>query len=681
MSIRGAGRNFVVRYALEQIVRFVALMFAVSFVVFALVSASPIDPVQMNVGQAAYMTMSEAKRAQLAQYWGVGTPLLERYANWLASVLQGDWGTSLRFNAPVMEVLGNRAANSLALLGIAWVASGVLGLLLGVVAGVNRDRWPDRLVKGYCFVLAATPTFWLGLVALMVFSVWLGWFPLGFSVPLGKSAADVTLLDTARHIVLPAIVLSFVGVANIALHTREKLVDILESDYVKFARARGLSTWQIVRRHGMRNLLLPAMTLQFASISEIFGGSVLVEQVFSYPGLGQAAITAGLGGDAPLLAGIAVVSAMLVFGGNLMANILYGVVDPRIRRGQMRERAGKTRIAREARDSARGREALAPMPAMVGAGVDQVPSAGALPSVRRSVAQASSAVRESLQLGTLLHAPRRRGADRVATLAKFVVAAILLVFVVAVGMALSDMATTTDFSLKSLAPCLAHQRSGTDWMGRDMLARTAFGPFDERRAGFGRLHACASVIAVILGAAAALCGPKVDAVVSWLIDLMMGVPHIVLLVLISYALGKGFWGVAVGVAITHWPNLARVVRAEILQCKQSDFVMAARRMGKSSAYIAIHHMIPFVLPQFVVGLVLMFPHAILHEAAITFLGFGLPPEMPAIGVILSESMGYLTTGMWWLAVFPGIALVAAVMLFDAAGESLRKLIDPHTSQE
>lgn len=679
MSIRGAGRNFVVRYALEQIVRFVALMFAVSFVVFALVSASPIDPVQMNVGQAAYMTMSEAKRAQLAQYWGVGTPSLERYANWLASVLQGDWGTSLRFNAPVMEVLGNRAANSLALLGIAWVASGVLGLLLGVVAGVNRDRWPDRLVKGYCFVLAATPTFWLGLVALMVFSVWLGWFPLGFSVPLGKSAADVTLLDTARHIVLPAIVLSFVGVANIALHTREKLVDILESDYVKFARARGLSTWQIVRRHGMRNLLLPAMTLQFASISEIFGGSVLVEQVFSYPGLGQAAITAGLGGDAPLLAGIAVVSAMLVFGGNLTANILYGVVDPRIRRGQMRERAGRPRIARETRDSARAEEALAPMPAMVGAGAGQVPSAGALPSVRRSVAQASSAVRESLQLGTLLHAPRRRGANRVATFAKFVVAAILLVFVVIAGMALSDAATTTDFSLKSLAPCLAHP-FGTDWMGRDMFARTLSGL--STSVVLGLVAACvSSVIAVILGAAAALCGPKVDAVVSWLIDLMMGVPHIVLLVLISYALGKGFWGVAVGVAITHWPNLARVVRAEILQCKQSDFVMAARRMGKSSAYIAIHHMVPFVLPQFVVGLVLMFPHAILHEASITFLGFGLPPEMPAIGVILSESMGYLTTGMWWLAVFPGVALVAAVMLFDAAGESLRKLVDPHTSQE
>ena len=139
--------------------------------------------------------------------------------------------------------------------------------------------------------------------------------------------------------VLPALVLSLVGVANIALHTREKLVDILESDYMKFARARGLSTWQAVRRHGLRNLALPALTLQFASISEIFGGSVLVEQVFSYPGLGQAAVTAGLGGDAALLAGIAVVSAALVFGGNLIADILYGVVDPRMRKGDFHVRA------------------------------------------------------------------------------------------------------------------------------------------------------------------------------------------------------------------------------------------------------------------------------------------------------------------------------------------------------
>ena len=267
------------RFVIRNIAKFILLMVAVSLVTFVLVSVSPIDPVQANVGQAAYVNMSEAKRAQLAEYWGVNTPLWERYANWFGDLLHGDLGTSLRFNAPVADVIATRAVNSLALMATAWVVSGVLGFGLGILAGANRGRPIDRIVKGYCFLLASVPTFWLGLVFLIVFSVWLGWFPFGFSVPIGVSAADVTLADALHH------------------------------------------------------LALPALTLQFASISEIFGGSVLVEQVFSYPGLGQAAVTAGLGGDVALLAGIALFSAAFVFGGNLVANVLYGVVDPRMRKG------------------------------------------------------------------------------------------------------------------------------------------------------------------------------------------------------------------------------------------------------------------------------------------------------------------------------------------------------------
>ena len=311
-------------------------MLAVGLVVFALVSMSPIDPVQANVGQAAYVNMSEAKRAQLASYWGGDVPFWERFANWAGALLQGDMGISLRFNAPVSEVIAHRAANSLALMGIAWLLSGVLGFALGVAAGARRGGALDRVVRSYCFLLASTPTFWLGLLILMVFAVQLGWFPIGFSVPIGVSAADVTLADAAHHLVLPALTLSVTGVANIALHTREKVVDVLESDYVRFARARGESELSVIVHHGLRNVALPAVTLQCAFISEIFGGSVLVEQVFSYPGLGQAAVTAGLGGDVALLAGIALVSAALVFGGNLLANILYGVLDPRMRVGEGR---------------------------------------------------------------------------------------------------------------------------------------------------------------------------------------------------------------------------------------------------------------------------------------------------------------------------------------------------------
>lgn len=286
----------------------------------------------------------------------------------------------------------------------------------------------------------------------------------------------------------------------------------------------------------------------------------------------------------------------------------------------------------------------------------------------------------SVALKNVLHMPRKaRVENRRRTLFTFVFAVVVLALIVLAGLLFNDAATQTDFSAKNLAPSFEHL-FGTDWMGRDMFTRTIAGLSLSVVVGLVAAGA-SSVIALILGTAAALGGKKVDAVVSWLIDLLMGLPHIILLILISFALGKGFMGVMVGIALTHWASLARLVRAEILQCKQSDYVMIAQKLGKGPGYIAFKHMLPYVFPQFLVGLILMFPHAILHEAAITFLGFGLPLEQPAIGIILSESMTYLSAGMWWLAVFPGLALVLVVLLIDRAGSSLRKLVDPFTSQE
>ena len=322
-----AGKNFI---------RMILLLFAVSVVTFGLVAASPIDPLQANVGQAALGTMSEEQKDKLRSYWGVDEPPVKRYINWAKDAITGDLGTSLLYRQPVTEVIAVKLANSLLLMGFAWVISGVLGFILGVIAGVFRGRWPDKIIKGYSLVIASTPAFWLALLLLIIFSVWLKILPLGLSVPVGVEAAGVTILDRIRHAILPAVTLSITGVSNITLHTREKMIDIMESDYILFARARGESTWSIVRRHGLRNVLLPAMTLQFASISEIIGGSVLVEQVFSYPGLGQAAVAAGTGSDVPLLLGITLITAAIVFLGNFIANLLYGVVDPRIRKGGRR---------------------------------------------------------------------------------------------------------------------------------------------------------------------------------------------------------------------------------------------------------------------------------------------------------------------------------------------------------
>lgn len=325
------------RFALRQLARCAALLVLVSIAAFTLVSVSPVDPLQANVGQTALGSMSPEQIEKLEEYWGVDTPPLQRYLNWAGDFLRGDMGTSLLYRRPVASVLAEKLASSLWLMAAAWVISGALGLLLGVVAGACRGRMPDLLIRGYCLVIASTPAFWLALILLMIFAVWLGVLPIGLSVPIGMETAAVTLADRLRHAILPALALSITGVSNIALHTREKMIEVMESDYALFARARGDSTLRIVLRHGLRNILLPAITLQFASISEIFGGSVVVEQVFSYPGLGQAAVNAGLGGDVPLLLAITIISAAIVFLGNMTANLLYGVIDPRIRRRAGRE--------------------------------------------------------------------------------------------------------------------------------------------------------------------------------------------------------------------------------------------------------------------------------------------------------------------------------------------------------
>lgn len=279
----------------------------------------------------------------------------------------------------------------------------------------------------------------------------------------------------------------------------------------------------------------------------------------------------------------------------------------------------------------------------------------------------------------LAKAQRKKLNQRKKTIVILVCACLLLAAITIGGLLAAETAVHADLGQKYLTPSLLHL-FGTDQLGRDMLARVVKGLSTSILIGLGAAS-CSAVLALLFGSAAALLGKKVDTAITWLVDLMLGIPHLVLLILISYALGKGFWGITIGVAVTHWPSLSRVIRGEILQLKQTQYVKTAGKLGQSSWRIALKHLLPAIFPQFLVGLILLFPHAILHEAAITFLGFGLPPEQPAIGVILAESMKYLSVGMWWLAFFPGVALIGVVALFDLAGGSLRRLIDPHSAQE
>lgn len=259
-----------------------------------------------------------------------------------------------------------------------------------------------------------------------------------------------------------------------------------------------------------------------------------------------------------------------------------------------------------------------------------------------------------------------------------VIAGILAAISIA-GLVMDPELYEPNYAAKKLAPSVSHW-FGTDYLGRDMFCRTIKGLSNSIMLGTAAA-VFSAFMALILGIVSASVGGWADKVISYFVDLVMGVPHMVLLMLISFALGKGLKGVVIGVALTHWPNLTRVIRSEVLQVKNMQYVKASKRFGKSNFYIATQHIVPHVMPQFLVGLILLFPHAILHEAGVTFLGFGLSVDMPAIGIILSESLKHIATGMWWLVFFPGIMLVTVVMLFDKLGDNVKLLVDPTSAQE
>jgi peptide/nickel transport system permease protein len=280
------------------------------------------------------MQISQAQEEQIVQRWGLDKPPVQRFFIWITHTITGDFGRSVIFNQPVIEVIAKRFSASLWLMAFAWGISGICGFILGVVAGTYRGSFLDQCVRLYAYVLASTPAFWIGMLLLVIFAVQLGWLPFCCAGPLGVPPDEITFLQRLRHLLLPAFTLSIIGVAQIAMHTREKMIDVFMSDYALFAFAQGESRLGVALRHGLRHALLPAVTLQFATLGELFGGSVLAEQVFSYPGLGRTAVEAGVRGDVPLLLGIVLFSTLFVVAGNTTADLIYQIVDPRIRLGK-----------------------------------------------------------------------------------------------------------------------------------------------------------------------------------------------------------------------------------------------------------------------------------------------------------------------------------------------------------
>ncbi|WP_246451035.1 ABC transporter permease [Allostreptomyces psammosilenae] len=302
------------------------VLLGVSLLMFAIGAASPFDPVHAYAGSAVF-TASEETLAQLRESFGVDRPWPAQWWDWFTGALTGDLGDSRALRQPVAQVIAERLGWSVLLAGVAFLLTLLLGLLLGTLAARRPGGLVDRAATSLSLTLSAAPAFWLALLAIWLFALRLDWLPAGGLTDAGSTV--VTPGQLVSHLTLPALVLAVSQTPWFTLFVRESLLAALEEDFVTGARARGLAPRTVLVRHALRSALLPFVTLVGSRVPELITGALLVETVFSWPGVAGATVEAALAVDFPLLAALTLLATGAVLLGNLLADVLYGLVDPR----------------------------------------------------------------------------------------------------------------------------------------------------------------------------------------------------------------------------------------------------------------------------------------------------------------------------------------------------------------
>ena len=323
----GPGR--FVRFLLARLVKMVAIVFAIVVVNFFLIHAAPGDPASVMAGQSGAADPQFIE--QLRHEFGLDKPLSTQLWIYVSSVARGDLGISHRQQRTVLSLIAERLPATLLLTGVAFVFALVTGIALGAAASRRAGSWADSIITVFALGFYATPIFWVGLMLVLVFSVWLGWLP---SFGMETVGADLhgwaAVADTAQYLVLPAITLGLFYMAVYARLTRSAMLDVAGQDFIKTARAKGVPEGRILRRHILRNALLPVVTLAGIQAGQLIGGSVLVETVFAWPGIGRLAFDALLARDYQVLLGVFLTTSILVVVFNLITDLVYLAIDPRM---------------------------------------------------------------------------------------------------------------------------------------------------------------------------------------------------------------------------------------------------------------------------------------------------------------------------------------------------------------
>jgi peptide/nickel transport system permease protein len=312
-------------FTVRRVLQMVPLLFGISIVLFGVIQAAPGGPegALLESGRFIDPAVIDAYRERL----GVDQPVHIQYFKWMSALFSGDFGTSFSTTRPVAEMIGERLPATLELMGAAFLFAAVVAIFLGVLSAVKQYSWFDHLGTGLSFLGIAMPVFWFALILQLIFGVYLGWLPIA-----GRETVGATSLgDHLLHLVLPTIVLSFNYIAGWSRYLRSSMLGVLRADYVRTARAKGLPERRVIGVHALRNALIPLLSIMALNLSSLFSGAVITETVFAWPGIGRMFVQAMFARDYPLLMGILMLGSLMVIVFNLVADLLYGVLDPRIR--------------------------------------------------------------------------------------------------------------------------------------------------------------------------------------------------------------------------------------------------------------------------------------------------------------------------------------------------------------
>ena len=558
------------------------------------------DPAAFLVDQTA----TQAEIAHARRLLGLDRPLHVQYAEFLARS-RGATSASIR-EAPG-HADGARAfwPATVELAAAALLLSTLPAVPLGVVSATQRDGALDHLSRVGSLLLQSMPSFWLGLVLILIFAVVLG----GLLPAYGSGSL--------RHLILPAITLAAAPLAQNVRLIRAGMLEVLGQDYVRTARAKGLAERLVIYRHGLWNAAIPVLTVTGLSLGFMLSGAIIIETVFSWPGLGRLIVQAVPGRDFPVIQ-----AGVFVFARDLRR------AEPACRRAL---RGGRPAHPAGVMPRARWRRPRGPRSA--------------------ATARPPWARRHRGHRGLAVLAPAPSPADPIRN-------------------SLLDRLTPPMW----LAGRSARHPLGTDTLGRDVASRLLHGARVSLVVGLAAV-AVAGTLGVALGLLAGYYRGWLDDVLMRVGDVQLAFPVLLLGVAVLAVLGPGERNLILVLGVSGWITYARIVRGETLSLGEREFVEAARALGARDRYLLARHILPNVLPPITVVATFSVARVIIAEASLSFLGLGMPPPAPSWGAMLDEGRNYITTG-WWLALFPGLAILLLVLGINLVGDWLRDLLDP-----